>query len=127
MRLLLDTNVFLWCVLDDARLSKKAKEIILNADESYVSSASIWEIAIKKSIGKLDAGNDIVELADTIQASGFIELSITAKHAATVRRLEQIHRDPFDRLLIAQAIYEPLIFLTADKELQKYSDLVKVV
>ena len=127
MRLLLDTNIFLWCVLDDARLSKKTREIILNADESYVSSASIWEIAIKKSIGKLDAGNDIGELADTIQASGFIELSITAKHAAAVQRLEQIHRDPFDRLLIAQAICEPLIFLTADKELQKYSDLVKVV
>lgn len=127
MRLLLDTNVFLWSVLDDAKLTKKARAIILSAEERYVSSASVWEIAIKKSLGKLDSDNDISELVDAIDASGFLELAITAKHAATVYGLTHIHRDPFDRLLIAQAICEPLIFLTADALLQKYSPLVKVI
>ena len=127
MRILLDTNIFLWCILDDAKLSKKAKALIEDADERYVSSASIWEIAIKKSLGKLDSNNDIGNLTDAIEESGFLELPITAKHAATVYSLEQIHRDPFDRLLIAQAICEPLIFVTADTQLKKYSDLVKVI
>ncbi|MBA3602874.1 MAG: type II toxin-antitoxin system VapC family toxin [Parachlamydiaceae bacterium] len=127
MRLLLDTHIFLWCILDDAKLSKKAKAMIIDADERYVSSASIWEIVIKKSLGKLDYGNEIGELAKTIVDSGFLELSITAKHAEAVLRLAPIHRDPFDRLLIAQAMCEPLIFLTADKTLQDYSHLIEVV
>lgn len=127
MRLLLDTHVFLWCVLDDAKLSKKARTLILNADERYVSSASIWEIAIKKSLGKLDHDNEIGELTEAIPASGFIELPVTAKHAAAVYALDPIHRDPFDRLLIAQAICEPLIFLTIDKQLQSYSHLVAIL
>lgn len=127
MRLLLDTNIFLWCILDDIKLSKKVRDMILDADENYVSSASIWEVAIKKSIGKLDNDDDIENLADAISKSGFLELPITAKHAAAVHGLAYFHRDPFDRLLIAQAISEPLIFLTADKQLQEYSHLVKVV
>jgi PIN domain nuclease of toxin-antitoxin system len=127
MRVLLDTNVFLWCILDDAKLSKKARTMIVDADERYVSSASIWEVAIKKSLGKLDSDNSIENLAEAIEVSGFLELAITAKHAATVYELKHFHRDPFDRILIAQAIFEPLIFLTADKQLQKYSHLVKVV
>ncbi|MBS0655288.1 MAG: type II toxin-antitoxin system VapC family toxin [Verrucomicrobia bacterium] len=127
MRILLDTNIFLWCIIDDAKLTKKAKDLIVEADERYVSSASIWEIAIKKSIGKLDSNNDIGSLADVIEESGFIELPVTAKHAATIFHLEHIHRDPFDRLLIAQAICEPLIFVTADMQLEKYSELVKVI
>lgn len=127
MRILLDTNIFLWCILDDKKLSKKARELIVEADERYVSSASIWEIAIKKGLGKLDCNNDIGNLTDAIVQSGFLELCITVKHAAAVCSLEPIHRDPFDRLLIAQAICEPLIFLTADVQLEKYSDLVKLV
>lgn len=127
MRLLIDTNIFLWCVLDDPKLTKKSREIILNADERYVSSASVWEIAIKKSLGKLDADDDISDLANSIKASGFLELAITAKHAAMVYELSPFHRDPFDRLLIAQTICEPLIFLTADAQLEKYSPLVKII
>lgn len=127
MRLLLDTNIFLWCVLDDIKLTKKAREMIINAEERYVSSASIWEIAIKKSLGKLDSDNNINELAESIEASGFIELAISAKHAAAVLSLQHIHRDPFDRLLIAQAISEPLLFLTADSQLLEYSPLVKTI
>lgn len=127
MRLLLDTNIFLWCVLDDVKLTKKVREMIVNADERFVSSASVWEIAIKKSLGKFDSANDISDLAESIVKSGFVELAVTAKHAVAVCNLEHIHRDPFDRLLIAQAVCEPLIFLTADELLQKYSPLVKII
>lgn len=127
MRILLDTNIFLWCILDDAKLTKKTKDLIIEADERYISSASIWEIAIKKSLGKLDSNNEIENLTNAIEESGFLELPITAKHAAAVYHLKHIHRDPFDRLLIAQAICEPLIFITADVQLKKYSDLIKVI
>ncbi len=127
MRLLLDTNIFLWCILDDAKLTHNARQLITNADAIYVSSASIWEIAIKTSLGKLDTIHDLEKISDTIQASGFLELPITSQHAAKVCALKQIHRDPFDRILIAQAITEPLIFVTADTLLEAYSHLVKIV
>ena len=122
MRLLLDTHIFLWCVTKDRKLSKKAQELIEEAVEVYVSSASIWEIAIKVKIGKLNA--NIEELVSAIFSSGFTELPITAQHAAALNRLTDIHRDPFDRMLLAQTITEPLNFLTADKTLESYSPLV---
>jgi len=125
MRILLDTHIFLWWVRGESKLSKIAKASILNAAEVYISSASIWESSIKAKLGKLSV--DIEELAASITASGFLELPITAKHAATVYHLPDIHRDPFDRLLIAQAICEPLQLLTFDKTLEPYTDLVKVV
>jgi len=125
MRLLLDTHVFLWCVRDDRQLRRAARATIASAMEVYVSSASIWEATIKKALGKLDV--DIDALVRAITGSGFIELSITARHAAAVARLPDLHRDPFDRILIAQALSEPLRFLTADSTLKRYSDLVEVV
>ena len=125
MRLLLDTHVFLWCVNDDRRLSKAARDLLDGAAEIYVSSASIWEAAIKSRLGKLEA--DVDALASAIAASGFLELPVSAKHAAAVARLPDFHGDPFDRLLIAQAISEPLRFLTADSVLRQYSDLVELV
>jgi PIN domain nuclease of toxin-antitoxin system len=125
VRLLLDTHIFLWSIKDDRRLSKITRLKILHASDVYISSASIWEVAIKIKLKKLDA--DIDQIVDAIPESGFVELPITARHAATVCRLSDIHRDPFDRILIAQAISEPLTFLTADAELKNYSDLVEVV
>lgn len=125
MRILLDTHIFLWWVNGDSKLSKNAKATISNAAEAYISSASIWEACIKAKIGKLDF--DIEQLAEAITESGFLELAVTAKHAVGVCKLPDIHRDPFDRILIAQAICEPLQFLTADKLLQHYTDLVKIV
>jgi PIN domain nuclease of toxin-antitoxin system len=125
MRLLLDTHVFLWCVRDDKQLAKAARAMIANATEVYVSSASIWEATIKQALGKLDV--DLDALVRAIAGSGFIELPITARHAAAVARLPEVHRDPFDRILIAQALCEPLRFLTADAVLKRYSDLVEVV
>lgn len=125
MRLLLDTHVFIWCIKGDRRLSKTTRTKILQANEVYVSSASIWEAVIKIKLKKLDA--DINEMVGAITESGFLELSVTAHHAATVSRLPDLHRDPFDRILVAQAIYEPLTFLTADAQLKDYSELVEII
>lgn len=120
MRLLLDTHVFLWAV--DGALPDKTRAIIDEATEVYVSSASIWEISIKARLGKLDA--DPVFLASLIAPSGFRELQVSAAHAAAVFRLlvpANGHTDPFDRLLAAQALTEPLILLTADARLSQYA------
>jgi PIN domain nuclease of toxin-antitoxin system len=122
MRLLLDTQVFVWITQDSPRLSKAAKALILEASEVYVSAASIWEIAIKAKLGKIDA--DPQRMAQAITESGFSELPITAQHAAGVERLPEHHKDPFDRLLVAQALAEPLRLVSSDSQLAKYSDLV---
>jgi PIN domain nuclease of toxin-antitoxin system len=115
--------VFIWAVDDDPRLSAAAWTMIEEADSVYVSSASIWEAIIKYQLGKLKVDPD--RLIDAVAESGFLELSITMRHAAAVTYLPPIHRDPFDRLLLAQAISEPLHFLTADDKLPQYSELVR--
>ena len=125
MHLLLDTHLFLWWLKNDRSLSVKARALITAAEEVYVSSASIWEAVIKVNLGKLQV--DINVLASSIEAQGFCELPITAKHAALVSELTSYHRDPFDRILIAQALSEPLRFLTVDKQLKKYSELIELV
>jgi PIN domain nuclease of toxin-antitoxin system len=125
MNLLLDTHVFIWAVDDDPKLSAAAWSMIEEADAVYVSSASIWEAAIKYQLGKLKVGPD--RLIDAVAPSGFLELSISLRHAAAVAHLPLIHRDPFDRLLLAQAISEPLHFLTADDKLTQYSELVRQI
>ena len=125
MRLLLDTHVYLWCVNDDRRLSKEIRNKIYDATEVYVSSASIWEAAIKIKLKKLQA--QLNQLVHAITTSGFIELPISAKHAAFVSELPDHHRDPFDRILISQAMTEPLKLLTADSLLEKYSELVELI
>lgn len=125
MRLLLDTHIYIWAVADYPKLTANARTLIQNADDVYISSASIWEAAIKTGLGKLDV--DVNLLVNEINASGFIELPVTAKHAAGVLYLLSIHRDPFDRILIAQALAESLHFMTADRNLGAYSDLIIVV
>ncbi|MBP0595706.1 type II toxin-antitoxin system VapC family toxin [Paraburkholderia sp. LEh10] len=125
MRLLLDTHIYLWSVSDDRRLTKAARKLILDADDVFISSASIWEAAIKAGLGKLHV--DVNLLVSEIEASGFSELPVQAVHAAMVRDLPDIHRDPFDRLLVAQALSEPLRLVTSDDHLSKYTDLVITV
>jgi len=125
MRLLIDTQIFIWVVLDSDKLGFKAREIMLGAGEVFVSAASIWEIAIKAKIGKIEGDPD--KFAEAIKESGFRELVISAKHAAKVYELPLYHRDPFDRILIAQALVEPMRFLTADRMLEQYSELVIMV
>lgn len=122
MRLLLDTHVFIWCVDDDPKLSAAAWSMIETADAVYVSSASLWEVTIKYQLGKLSVEPE--RLAAAVSPSGFLELPISVRHAVAVARLPALHRDPFDRLLLAQAIGEPLHLLTADAQLEPYSTLV---
>lgn len=125
MRILLDTHIFLWYTKADRKLTAKSKTLIQNAIEVYVSSASIWEATIKAKLGKLDV--NIEDLVNAITSSGFLELPITAAHAAATGRLSDFHKDPFDRMLLAQAITEPLTFLTADELLRDYSELVIMI
>jgi PIN domain nuclease of toxin-antitoxin system len=124
VRYLLDTQIYLWFLVDSSRLSKKARSSICSAEQVFVSAASVWEAAIKQAIGKLAA--EARDLVSGIKGSGFIELPVTASHAARVATLPHHHRDPFDRLLIAQAIVEPLHLLSADPALAQYSELVEL-
>lgn len=125
MRILLDTHVYLWWLQDHPKLSTAGRDKIVAASEVYVSSASIWEATIKAGIGKLEV--DIHQLVAEISNNGFQELPISAKHAAMVAQLPDIHRDPFDRILVAQALCEPLRLLTADGILSGYSELIEVI
>jgi PIN domain nuclease of toxin-antitoxin system len=125
MRLLLDTHVFLWAVMGSPLLRSTARKTITSADRVYVSSASIWEVAIKAKLGKIDA--DANELLAAIDASGFVELPVTGTHAACVADLPLHHSDPFDRLLVAQSISEPLRLMTADAALAPYGATVLLI
>lgn len=111
VRLLLDTQVFLWWKLDDPRLVVDARETIATADLVLVSTASAWEIAIKCRLGKLDLQEDFER---GVRESGFERLPIGFSHAAETRALGDHHRDPFDRMLIAQARVEGLTIVTHD-------------
>lgn len=122
MKLLLDTQVYLWFLAGSTKLSRKARDLIATADEVFVSAATIWESAIKIGIGKLRAAPD--DLVRGIAASGFTPLVVSAAHGAAVATLVHHHRDPFDRVLIAQATVETMRLLTADKALLPYSELV---
>jgi PIN domain nuclease of toxin-antitoxin system len=125
MRLLLDTHIYLWTIAGSRNLTKAARKLIKDADEVFVSSASIWEVSIKIGLGKLNA--DIRHVIAEIEDGGFKELPVRAAHAALVCNLPDIHRDPFDRILVAQALSEPLRLITADGHLGAYTDLVITV
>ncbi len=125
MRLLLDTHIFLWAVQGNASLKPRVRRMMEAAEQIYVSAASIWEIAIKARLGKIEAS--AVDLVDAIEASGFLELPVRARHAVRVADLPLHHTDPFDRLLVSQAMVEPLRLLTVDTVLCQYGDLVTLV
>ena len=125
MRLLIDTHVFLWAVSGNRQLKPSARQLLADADAVYVSAASLWEIAIKVRLGKLEG--DVSALAAAVEGSGFQELPISARHAAAVAQLPLHHSNPFDRLLLAQAFVEPLRFVTADRALTAYGPGVEVV
>jgi PIN domain nuclease of toxin-antitoxin system len=122
VRLLLDTHVFLWWVAASAKVSRKARTAIASArNECYVSVASGWEIAIKVSLGKLRIEGALDRfLPEQLAANGFRPLPIDLKHAARVAILPFHHRDPFDRLLVAQALEEDLAVVTADPSFARY-------
>jgi PIN domain nuclease of toxin-antitoxin system len=124
MRLLLDTHLLLWALSTPEKLSNHARRRIDSSDV-YASAASIWEISIASALGKLEADPD--EVLAGIEPAGFNHLSIVGGHAAKVANLPPIHKDPFDRLLVAQARFEPMILLTDDDVLGGYGDFVEVI
>ena len=122
MKLLLDTHIYLWWLEDSPALPASARKMIETAETVFISSASLWESAIKSGIGKLDVSQE--ELVSGIRESGFEELPVRSDHTVSLLRLANYHKDPFDRMLLAQALSEPLHLLTADSILARYSDLV---
>jgi PIN domain nuclease of toxin-antitoxin system len=125
MRVLLDTHILLWTLADDQKLSRKARRLIEDANEVYISAATFWELAIRISLGKLEA--DLDEIRDSCRESGLIELPVAVEHAMAIRELDSYHRDPFDRILVATAITEPMRLLTADSMVAKYTSLAILV
>lgn len=127
MRLLYDTHVVMWAQLDPERL-RGAREVMDAADERWISSAVVWELAIKAALGKLAISSDATSW--TARARKELKarsLDIGPHHAGAVQHLPPIHRDPFDRLMVAQAAEEGLTFLTFDAVLQEYGDHVHVI
>ncbi len=128
MRILLDTHLLLWAMAASRKLPRAVKTQLLDPiNEVYYSAASLWEIAIKQGLRRKDFRIDLEALMAALTASGFIELPITATHAIGVAQLPPIHKDPFDRLLVAQSMAEPMTLLTNDAALGDYWDGVKVV
>lgn len=121
MKLLLDTHILIWVAQDSPLLSPKARALIANLDhELYFSAASLWELAIKNSLSRTGSVIDTARLRRQLLLNGYTELPITSAHAMAVENLPPIHRDPFDRLLFAQASTESLQLLTADALLVQY-------
>lgn len=128
MKLLLDTHIALWAITDDPKLPQSALDLIMSADnEITVSAASIWEIAIKHSLGRGNMPVSGNEALGYFQEAGYRLIPVSAEHAAYVESLPPIHADPFDRILIAQAISEPMRFITRDALLAGYSELIMAV
>lgn len=131
MRLLLDTHIALWAIVDDARLPQVARDLILDGrNDIYVSAASIWEIAIKHALARGGPNDMTVSGGDALhyfRQSGYEMIAISADHAAAVADLPPLHADPFDRIIVSQALSEPLALLTHDRTLGQYSDAIQVV
>lgn len=117
MRLLLDSQILVWAMVDDDRLREHLREAIRTADVVHVSAASVWEIAIKREQGRLSVPDDLI---DRINRAGFQTLSVTSDHGWLAAGLPRLHKDPFDRMLVAQAISEGLTIATSDRRLRDY-------
>ncbi|ACH82830.1 MULTISPECIES: type II toxin-antitoxin system VapC family toxin [Acidithiobacillus] len=122
---MLDTHVALWAITDSPRLSKKAREMIeLPKSSIWISAATIWEIAIKRSLGRGDMPVSSQEAMRYFGESGYRFLPIEPEHAAAVEDLPAHHADPFDRILVAQALVEPMRLITHDAMVACYSDTI---
>lgn len=128
MKLLLDTHIALWAVSDDPRLPPKARELIAAPRNLiWVSATSIWEIAIKHGLGRGDMPVSGAEALEYFRQSGYRMLPVSPEHAAAAEALPAHHQDPFDRLLVAQSLAEPLRLLTHDTAVARYSDAVILI
>jgi PIN domain nuclease of toxin-antitoxin system len=127
MTLLLDTHVLLWAASAPERLGSSLG-LLEQADRRLLSAASSWELAIKQRLGKIELGMDVRSWVRQVARELALEhLPVTAEHAGGVEHLPAVHRDPFDRLLVAQALSERVVLLTADARLLGYGDVVRLV
>lgn len=125
MKLLLDTHILLWAAGQPDKLSAKARSLLLDQENRlYFSSASIWEVVIKSTIGRDDFRVDPYRLRKLLICNGYEELPLTSEHALRVAGLAQLHKDPFDRMLIAQARSEGMLLLTVDRAVLQYTEAV---
>jgi PIN domain nuclease of toxin-antitoxin system len=125
VNLLLDTHVALWAITDSPKLSQKARELLASPKTVvWVSAANIWEIAIKHSLRRGDMPISSHDAIRYFQESGYRFLAVEAEHAAAVADLPAHHQDPFDRMLIAQALVEPMRLMTHDPVVARYSDTI---
>ena len=125
MNLLLDTHVALWAITDSPELSKKARELIESTRSTvWISAATVWEIAIKHSLGRGDMPVSGQDALHYFQESGYRFLPVEPEHAAAVEDLPSHHADPFDRILVAQSLVEPMRLITHDAMVARYSDTI---
>ena len=128
MNCLLDTHLLLWAASEPDKLSNKALQWIENPENDlYFSSASFWEIAIKNQLGRADFKLDARLLRRGLLDNGYVELSINTEHSLHLNLLPTIHKDPFDRMLIAQATIEGMVLLTADATVAQYAGSIQKV
>ena len=128
MKLLLDTHLLIWAAIGSDRLSAKARKSIEDPiNELYFSAASLWEIAIKNGLGRADFQVDARVLRRALLDNGYQELPITGAHTVAVESLPPIHKDPFDRILVAQATAEGITLLTSDVLVAKYPGPIRKV
>lgn len=128
MTFLLDTHVLLWAAGDPTRLTPPTRDLLENpATELVFSTASIWEVVIKRALGRNDFRVDPQQLRDGLIRSGYAELAIRSEHALAVGLLPPLHNDPFDRILMAQAQVENVTLLTTDKRLAHYPVPIQAV
>ncbi|HEX7708322.1 MAG TPA: type II toxin-antitoxin system VapC family toxin [Thermoanaerobaculia bacterium] len=128
MKLLLDTQLLLWAAGQPERLSARAKRLLNDQDnELLFSAASLWEITIKSGLGRNDFRVEPRVLRRALLDNGYVELPVTSEHAVSVDSLPPLHKDPFDRLLLAQAFVEGITLLTADEQLARYRGPVRKV
>jgi PIN domain nuclease of toxin-antitoxin system len=128
MRILVDTQFLLWAAARSHRLPKEARRLIEDPrNEVHYSAASLWEIAIQLGLRRTDFQVDLGRLRPALSEMGLLELPLTGAHAERLVALPPIHRDPFDRMLVAQSLCEPLVLLTNDEVLAGYGEVVQVV
>ena len=128
MNLLLDTHLLLWAAGSPERLSEETRSLLLDpANELCFSAASLWEVAIKEGLGRADFHVDTRRFWRLLQSHGYREIPVTGEHAVAVRTLPLLHKDPFDRMLIAQARVEGLTLLSADPLVLRYGDGIRGV
>ncbi|MDN5202316.1 type II toxin-antitoxin system VapC family toxin [Fulvivirgaceae bacterium BMA10] len=121
---LLDTHTLLWFLEGSTKLSQKVKNTILDKSNScYISMASLWEMAIKIKLGKLELEIEFQQLAELLYQNNINIIQISFEHIQHLLKLEDVHRDPFDRIIISQAIFEKLIVISKDENFSKYKEL----